>query len=234
MLVQLIFYAFRKTSVFPSVSWVQMGLPYKTRWIAYVSLSSVRTLAFLAMSGGWIKKKRKQVQFSVIHCSWHRSCMLFPWQQCNRKAHIKTNPCLQAFFHTWARSTPHRCARLCSNICTHTCALLESFQFYFPVFLGGEKSTITCESNVWNSESQLSTHCHSPHIFELSSLSYIRPHILIIPLTFSSAFAPTLHEESGETTLSGPTASIGGGIILWPCYIILHPSSGQDSCLRVC
>lgn len=138
MLVQLIFYAFRKTSVFPSVSWVQMGLPYKTRWIAYVSLSSVRTLAFLAMSGGWIKKKRKQVQFSVIHCSWHRSCMLFPWQQCNRKAHIKTNPCLQAFFHTWARSTPHRCARLCSNICTHTCALLESFQFYFPVFLGGE------------------------------------------------------------------------------------------------
>lgn len=127
-----------------------MGLPYKTRWIAYVSLSSVRTLAFLAKSGGWIKKKRKQVQFSVIHCSWHRSCMLFPWQQCNRKAHIKTNPCLQAFFHTWACSTPHRCARLCSNICTHTCALLESFQFYFPVFLGGRKAqlrvSLMCET----------------------------------------------------------------------------------------
>lgn len=52
MLVQLIFYAFRKTSVFPSVS-VYMGAngpPLQNTM--NVSLSSVRTLAFLAMSGG--------------------------------------------------------------------------------------------------------------------------------------------------------------------------------------
>lgn len=94
--------------------------------------------------------------------------------------------CMYKFRDNWCQSFGTLCGALITVI------LLKYCCFFSPSFLKhthihastnysflfqssrGEKSTIMCDTRVQNSGSQLSSHFHSVHMWQLGSLSYVR------------------------------------------------------------